>query len=233
MRQLATAGDQPSPSLLGDILAYDQDAVPALCDALNAANRHDAPWSLAEFSTMLLGKLRAPAAVPHIVASFYLPEDYMGDMLWELPALRSIGVPAIEPLLSVTADDSLEHYPRALAWETLADIALEHEEERAGILAAFRAELQRRIAAEPTSDDDVDMIGTMVNLLADFADPEAYDLILSAYRRDLVDPTFVTLEIVDEAYAKGVNRRLPYNADAWYSKYLNGFASGRRPQEEE
>ena len=231
VRRLAAAGDEPDPTLLQAILNYGRDAVPALCAGLEAANRHEASVDLAEFCTYLLGILRAAEAVPLIVAAFYLPEELMGDLIWEMPALRSIGPPAIDALLAVTADDRLDHYPRALAWETLADIVVVHEAERPRVLTALRAELKRRVTAVPITEDDVEMAGTAVCLLADFADPEGRSLIDTAFDRDMVDPLVVGRTEIEVDYRRGVNRRPLPGAEDWLDRYVAEYGNTTPPQE--
>lgn len=231
VRQLAAAGEEPDPALLRAILDYGEDAVPALCAGLDAANRREASYDLAEFCTYLLGMLRAAEAVPRIVGAFYLPEEEMGDLIWEMPALRSIGPPAIDALLAVTADDRLDHYPRALAWEVLGDIALDDEAEQPRVLAALRAELKRRVMVESPTEDDVDMAGTAVHLLTGFADAEGRQLIDIAFDRDMVDPLLITRSHVDEAYERGVNRWAMPDAADWFDRYVAAHTTKARPPE--
>src|SRR5579884_2891359 len=66
IERLANAGERPEPSLLEEIIAAGEAAVPALINLLEAVQDSE-DWAPAQYVLQLLGSLRASAAVPAIM----------------------------------------------------------------------------------------------------------------------------------------------------------------------
>ena len=127
--------------------------------------------------------------------------DEIGDWLTEdMPSiLANFGTSAVEPLKELILDVRLDGFVRAAAATALGVIAHHYSECREPVIKLFR-----QIFRDANVEDIDEATGTFMTLLVDdlaqFKDPEAFEDIAQAFANGLVDDFFISLEDVRRIY---------------------------------
>ncbi len=156
------------------------------------------------FALFLLTEFQAKEAVPAILEAVSLPGelpfDLFGDGITSLLArvLASLAGDRLEVFDQLIRDQELNKYVR---WEGTQVYRLLVRDGRLSRLEAVQY-LQRHLR-EAIQHDDFAIAGPLVSQLARLAPKEAYEDIVEAYRRDLVDTFLVRLADVEKCIAEG------------------------------
>jgi hypothetical protein len=202
LEQLLVAGEDPQAGLLQAVEDQGQAAVPSLIEVATDPDLiwadSDSPQVWAPTHAMrLLGRLRAAAAVPPLLA--LLEEE--ADAEWiheELPdVLAQVGPAAIEPLKDFAAGRHRDLHARATACDSLVKVAGSHPETCREVVDFLRTFLPAYPDERP---DDETFRGFVVSSLLDLTAKEAYPDVEAAFVEDRVDESVVDLDFVQQTW---------------------------------
>lgn len=210
--KLVSDWDWPDPAILEDILALGTDAVPVIDELLTperleAAQTDEQADTIVYYAMELLAALETPSAIPVFVNAYRHISDEMVEGMEQ--ALLRLGPEAINPLLSVATDPALTWYGRALAANGAVHEAQQdparREQVGEGLLALVAGYVAR---PEPLTDEEKDMVATLVSDLTDLVYAPAYPVIQAAFDADRVlsapqggfDIPIITREGFEKAY---------------------------------
>ena len=111
----------------------------------------------------------------------------------------SIGAPAIDALGEAHLNPNTPSMPRAIAGDSLAEIAEEHPETRARVI-----DLLERVVAD---DKDEEVVGWSISHLLDLGSRESLPLIIQAFLEERVSEFVIQMADVEEHF--GLDRKTP------------------------
>ncbi len=230
--QYIFAEEWPSPELLQEMMAQGEAIVPSLIEFLGEIQNPEVTITSICLAALMLGHMQAVSAIPKLLALYYeYDEDYLEDIT---RALVLMGPPALEPMLSAVQDERLGWYPRAMLAEGARDSACAVPDRglRARVTAVMRDVLARYVSnPDALSDDQVQVLGSLIADLADLRDPLARPLIDQAFTDDLVDEAIVDAAYVADIYA-GRAPASSLHSGSWMRSYTARYEAHRRTLEQ-
>jgi hypothetical protein len=233
IQRLIAIDEWPAPQILHDILAGGSEAVPGLCRLLDRVDENERiPIDAATAACTLLGEMRAVEAVPHLTGLFRRV-----DWEWlEVPAgtLVVMGPDAVDPMLDVITDLSLDWYPRSLLLEALSDLVYREDnpELTARVADVLRQLMETYLAeADALHDDDLTMVSSVLATLANMRNPQDRQLIERAAEAEIIDQDMVDTEYLYSCLdAPDRTRRSFYRLSLsdYEAKYETHLAEQRR-----
>ncbi len=179
--------------------------IEVLRQASAAARSGKAPEGQAPFFALfLLAEFQAKEALPAILEAFSLPGELPFDLFGD--AVTAV----LARVLVALADDPIELFDRMIEdrglnefvrWEGAQAYQLLVRDGRLSRLEAVQR-LQQHLR-QATQRDDHTAAGLLVSELVCLAPAEAYEDIVEAYRRDVVDTFWIGLEDVEKGIAEG------------------------------
>lgn len=159
------------------------------------------------FALFLLTEFGAREGFPAILEAIKLPADGAFDLFGD--AMTSyldlvISTLSPDPLATVEtllADDDINEYARWEAAHTYLTLVRDGILTREEAVERLRGHLRTAIANE-----DYEMVSALVSELLEYAPHEALDDIREAFRLDLIEPFFVSLEDVEDSVSEGLER---------------------------
>jgi hypothetical protein len=217
--QLVAAGEWPAPDLLNAIVAQGDAAIEPLTALLSSPEAEG--WPL-HYAAYLLAHRQARSAIPALANVFRL---YDSDFLESIAeALSVFRAESVEPALAVAQASDLRWYPRAMAVEAAVDAAAGEPAQREHVAAVLRDMLADYVSRSGSlSEDEADMVTSLVTDLARLADPQARELIRAAFEADLVETLFIDPETVDEYYRRGGAATEQFDPQAWLKDYPRAY----------
>jgi SEC-C motif len=204
--QLVAARNWPEPALLDAILARGEEAIDPLLEVVRRTAEDededegaDAPF----IAVNLLGMLGARSAIPTLLELCRRVDSVGLDDVSRTLGLLG-GIEVVEPALAIGRDRTLGWYPRAMALEAAQRAARDDPALRMQVAEAHRALLADLVArAQDLESDEVELAASLVTALAEMADPQARDLIDSAFEAEIVERFLIGPEDVEELYRDG------------------------------
>ncbi len=234
VEEMVAAGEWPTPQLLEDILGQGESAVEPLREVI----RRDAHGWPDEaplcFAIDLLGSLGAVEAIPDLVDLF---RRYDNETLQSASAtLGLFGATAVDAMLPLVRDTSLDWYQRSEASTAAILAASDDPELRERVAAALRDILATDVArASELVEDEQEWAASLVTDLTHLADPKARDLIRAAFDAGAVAPGMIDRDDVDYYYNRGEEEVPRPKPRAWLEEYRELYAEemeGRAAQHE-
>jgi hypothetical protein len=231
VERLVAAGEWPEPQLLEDILAQGQAAVEPLREVVRRDVHgwpEEAPLC---FAIDLLGTLGAVEAIPDLIALF---SRYDNETLQSASTtLGLLGPPAFEALLGVVRNASLNPYQRTEASSGAIMASGGNEDLRQRVAAALREVLADYVARAPDlTEEEMEMASFLVTDLTQLTDPQAREIIDTAFKADIVDQGLMRPEDV-EHYYKRQREEIPRpEPRAWLEEYKELYEDEMRAREE-
>ncbi len=150
-----------------------------------------------------LGQLQASAAVTPLLEQILQTED--DDFATaEIPqVLGMIGEPALAPAQTLFCDRSQREFPRILAMDALAVMALRHPDLKAPVLALFTRYLQDAEAGVPGLN------ALLIMHLVDLEARELWDNIVPLFERGWVDSSLLDREDAEIEFGLRTERTTP------------------------
>ena len=218
VEEMVAAAEWPKPQLLEDILAQGEPAIDPLLEVVRRDVHGWPDEAPVCFAIDLLGSLGAVRAIPDLVGLF---RRYDNETLQSASAtLGLFGAPAVDAALEVVRDNSLDWYQRAEASTAAILAAGENPELRGRVAAALRDILAADVArAAELTDDEKEWAASVVSDLTHLADPQARDLIQSAFDADALAPGMIDREDVDYFYSHGQEEMTRPKPRAWLEEY--------------
>jgi SEC-C motif len=210
--QVVAAGEWPEPALLEKLIAAGEPAVAPLIAFLRTYPRGlPAEYSL-DHAMRVLTALRSPDAIPELIEIIRRYDEDLGEVAARY--LGSFGPIAFEPAMEVCRDSEVTGDSNANARAAAIRAAGKDPTLRARIADLMRPMLvgameklrQPRQAPAKTEAHEPDLYGELlflVNDLSALADPQARDLIRTAFSEDLVDTFFLDEAVVERRYKQG------------------------------
>ncbi len=202
--------------------------IQCLEQAIAAIQRGEDSRTAAFFALYLLVEFRAAGAGPAIRSLAMLSEDdltrFLGDSLTEdFSRMLTTFLRSPAELDELIQNPGLNEYVR---WEAIQgylhlvkDGVLSREKAVAGLKTHLVRELELPATTSSGSDDrQATHIAMLISELLDYVPFEAADEIRTAFQRDLVDDSIVSLKCLDDILAKGMA--------AWESRLLKAESSG-------
>jgi hypothetical protein len=232
VNRMVAAGEWPEPALFDELLQQGEQAVEPLREVLRRDVHgwpDEAPFCHA---IDLLGSLKATTAIPDLVSLFY---RYDNETIQSAAAtLGQLGPEALEAALAIVRDPSANWYCRSEAINAAILAAGEDLEQDARITTTLRELLADDLnRAGELSEDEREMVGTLVDTLTTLADPQARDLVAKALDANLIDPAMLRPEDVEDRYHRGraeVNRPAPQD---WLEEYRELYEEEMRARADE
>jgi hypothetical protein len=233
--ELVAAGEWPTPQLLEDILGQGEEAVEPLREVVRRDVHgwpDEAPLC---FAIDLLGSLGAMQAIPDLVDLF---RRYDNETLQSASATLGVfGAAAVDAMLPLVREDSLDWYQRSEASTAAILAAGEDVELRERVAATLREILAADVArASELDEDEKEWAASVVTDLTHMADPKARELIQAAFDADALAPGMIDREDVDYYYSGGEEEVTPPKPRAWLEEYKDLYAEemeGRAVQRHE
>jgi hypothetical protein len=197
-------GHWSDPALLEAILARGEEAIDPLLEVVRRdIDERDEQAEPLYIAVGLLGQMGARSAIPTLLELYHRYDD---DVLEEVSeALGTLGgADVVEPALEIGRDRSLGWYPRAMAMQAAQQASRDDPALRARVAETLRGLLADLVARVPDlEEDDMEIASSLVTDLAEMADPQARDLIQSAFAADIVEQFMITPEDVEQLYSEG------------------------------
>jgi HEAT repeat protein len=200
--RLIAAGEWPEPQLLQAILDAGEEAVPPLLEVLRKPGEGPAAEATLCYAVCLLGSIGAPEAIPDLVGLF---RQYDNETLQDVASSLSLfGPAAVEPALEVVRDPGVSGRARDEA-ATAAILAAGNDAALRGLVAdTLRGRLADCVArAGSLTDEQTEEATMLVVDLTNLADPQARELIASAFRAGIVDTMIIRPEDVEHFFRQG------------------------------
>ncbi len=185
-----------------------EEITPLLIDMVRNATAEvragrDVPGDGALFALFLLAEFKCREALPVILEALTLPDDgpfdLFGDAIFgELSGILAALVDSPQAIDELLANRSVDSSVRISAADAYLYLVRDGRLSRDEAVERLRATLRRML-----SEADDDGITAVVLALGDYSPREALDEINAAFRRDLVDPTFVDSDDIIDSIAKG------------------------------
>jgi hypothetical protein len=229
--RMVAAGEWPEPQLLEDVLAQGKEAVEPLREIL----RHEVHGWPEEaplcFAADLLGTLGALEAIPDLIALF---SRYDNETLQSVSTtLGLFGPAALDALLGVMRDTSLNPYQRTEASTGAIMAAGGNEELRQRVAAALREVLADYVArATDLDEEESEMASFLVTDLTQLADSQARELIDAAFKADIVDEGLIRREDVDHYFRRPREEVPRPEPRAWLEEYKELYEEEMLAREE-
>lgn len=194
LRRLEEMGDRATMELIQAILSKGKEAVKplgrVLQDKLYWEASDDRQW-MPLHAVKLLGTIADPEAIPVLIHALVLAAKTGNDWVMEdMPAVFGrMGSKAVEPLMEFIRAHKGENdlwWPRNVAADGLAAVAVLHPEEKEGILSFFHSLF--------SEDEDPEFLVSVASSLLDINDPSSYPVLEDAFNRELIDENFVSRE---------------------------------------
>ena len=233
--QVVAAGEWPEPALLEKLIAAGEPAVAPLIAFLRTYPRDlPAEYSL-DHAMRVLTALRSPDAIPELIEIIRRYDEDLGEVAARY--LGSFGPIAFEPAMEVCRDSEVTGDSNANARAAAIRAAGKDPTLRARIADLMRPMLvgameklrQPRQAPAKTEAHEPDLYGELlflVNDLSALADPQARDLIRTAFSEDLVDTFFLDEAVVERRYKQGGDS-LPESPN-WLDDYRKRYEETQR-----
>jgi hypothetical protein len=202
VEQLIAAGEWPEPRLLQVILGAGQEAVPPLLQVVRRPGSGPAAEATLCYAVCLLGSIGAPEAIPDLVGLF---RQYDNETLQDVASSLSLfGPAAVEPVLEVVRDAAVSGRARDEAATAAILAAGDDAALRGRVTDTLRGRLADCVArAGSLTDEQTEEATMLVVDLTNLADPQARELIASAFRAGIVDTMIIRPEDVDLFYRQG------------------------------
>lgn len=220
--QMVAAEGWPKPELLEAILEQGEEAVDPLLEVLRGDRyEEDIVWASVDHTAQLLASLEATSTIPAVVEQFY---RYDTDILEGVSdGLGMFGPAAIEPALEVVADESLRWYPRVRASSAAIGAAGDDPQLRDHVAAELRKLLREYMERDAKLGSETrDMASWLVYQLSRMADPQARELIHTAFEENAVEEGIIDQEFVASLYRKGGEVDQP-DPETWIEDYGHSY----------
>ncbi|HUG20233.1 MAG TPA: DUF1186 domain-containing protein [Planctomycetaceae bacterium] len=173
----------------------------------NIAAGNEVPGNAHFFALFLLTEFGAREAFPAILKAIKLPADGADDLFGDaITSYLNLVIATLSPdplatIETLLADDEINEYVRWEAAQTYLMLVRDGILTREEAIERLRGHLRTAIANE-----DYEMASALVSELLEYAPHEALDDIREAFRLDLIDPFFVSLEDVEHSVSDGLER---------------------------
>ena len=182
--------------------------IEVLKDAISTAREGEKPAGNAHFfAIFLLTEFQAEEAFPVIVEAFSLPGELPFDLFGDAVTATLARILAFfagdrpEVIDALIDDQALNEYVRWEAAQSYVYLVRDGRLERDEAVDRLRQLLRGAI-----DRNDGEVASILISELTCYAPEEALEDITEAYRRDLADPSFVSLECVEQCIAEGEAR---------------------------
>jgi hypothetical protein len=222
VQQLIAAGEWPEPRLLQAILDEGAEAVQPLLEVVRRSGPGQADEATLCYAVCLLGSIGAPEVIPDLVRLFRQCDN---ETLQDVgSSLSLLGPAAVEPALEVVRDGAVSGRARDEA-ATAAILAAGNDASlRARIAEALRGRLADCVAgASSLTDDQIEEATMLVMNLTNLGDPQARELIQSAFQAGIVDTMIIRPEDVDHFFHQGGEAVPRPDPGDWLQEYEDTY----------
>jgi hypothetical protein len=227
--QLIDTGEWPEPRLLQSILDRGAESVAPLLEIIRRPEQGTRGEATLCYAVCLLGSLGAPEVIPDLVRLLRL---YDNETLQDVASTLSLfGPAAVEPALAVVRDSSASAHARDAA-ATAAILAAGNDSQlRARVAETLRNRLAECVAgAGSLTDEQTEEATNLVVDLSNLADPQARELIRSAFQAGIVDTMMIRPEDVDFCFNQGVEAVPRPDPRDWLREYEDDYLAEMESQ---